>query len=194
MRTRRDDMNLADFALLAPGKYKGHILDFKSHDSKPKKSTGETFPMYLIEVRVNWDAKGNQLPRPRRLFLDTWPNDAAAIKSSFIPDDVTLSNFTIAEESLSYWKKDSVLGKPCCVDLKHRSYKRRSGQTETDQTTGEDVVVFEEAVTHDLQRIYPHYEGVFLSKEQMDAIDSIERNSTEAESEEMPTVETDLPF
>lgn len=194
MRTRRDDLNLSDFALLPPGKYKGHIFDYKSHDSKPKKGTGETFPMFLIEVRVNWDAEGNQLPRSRRLFLDTWPNKAASIKSSFIPDDATLSNFKITEENLPLWKGDSMLGKPCCVDLKHRKYKRRSGQAETDPATGEDIATFEEVVAHDLQHIYPHYEGVFLNEEQMDAIDSIEQHSAETGGEEMPSVEKDLPF
>lgn len=177
---RHDDLDLDDYALLQPGKYKGHIWNYKKHKSNPKEGTGETFDMFLIEVRVDRTEGGQELIRPRRIFLDTWPNRAAGIKRSFVSDDEVLKGFEMPDEEKAKWKDPkSVLGRPCNVELAHETYRTKSG---------------EEATKHLIERMYPDFDGEILDETSMDGIDSIERHSAEAPDEEMPVASDKPPF
>lgn len=174
---RRDDLDLNKFRLLPVGTYRGHVFNLKSHLSKPKAGTEEQFDMYLFEVRVDQNEDATSLENPCRIFHDTWPNVAAGIKKNFIPDDKKLKEHGIEGDAMKPWKEENILGRPCLIGIAYRTYRRRSGESEFDEKTGEEVAIMEDATAYNIKYIKPDFDGKILSEGDMNGMDASERKS-----------------
>ncbi len=195
--------------VLAEGIYQGHIFGVEAHESNPSKKPGKNFrktwPMHRFYLRLNADAEGKELSKTARLSSDLFDEfgtpSAPTIKRAFMLDSDTIAKFVKDEVQAEMWRIPNLVGRPCEVEVKHRPYKKATGEMERDKEghvmfdlkTQEAVAVMEDAVALEVNKFWPHLQGRVMDLGEVQDKETVERNEVQDVAEE-GAADEDLPF
>ncbi len=204
------DAKESERTVIEAGIYQGHIFGVEAHESnpskKPGKNFGKTWPMHRFYLRLNADAEGKELSKPVRLSEDLFDEfgtpSAPTIKRAFMLDNDVIAKLIEDETQAEMWRNPNLVGRPCTVEVKHRLYKKATGEMERDEkgyvifdpTTQETVAKMEDAVALEVKKFYPHLQGRVMDLGEVQDKETVERNEVQDVDGENASDDEGVPF